>query len=79
MAAARNPAWVNNVHGNLAGIGLTLLSLVKMHKPNLYDLFRLHALARGKIVDSPAAADTVFSIEAGTPFRQEEIAAEYMA
>jgi hypothetical protein len=78
MALRRNPRWVNNVHGNLGGIALTLRSLVEMQKPNVYDLFTLHAEARGERVDSPAEADTVFSVANGTPYRLDEIAAQYM-
>ena len=79
MALRSNPKWQNNVHGNLSGIAVTLQSLVSLKKPNLYDLFVLHAQARGRLVDSPNAADVVFSVENGTPFRQEEIASEYLA
>jgi len=79
MALRSNPRWQNNVHGNLSGIAVTLQSLVSLKKPNLYDLFALHAQARGGLVDSPEAADAVFSVENGTPFRQEEIASEYLA
>jgi hypothetical protein len=66
------------VHGNLSGIHLTVQSLVDLKKPSLYDLFTLHAAARGERVNSPEDADTVFSVEAGTPFRQEEIASQYL-
>ena len=48
-------------------------------KPNLYELLRLHAHARGEMVDIPDEADTIFSVENGTPFRLEEIASAYMA
>ena len=30
-------------------------------------------------MDAPDSADMVFSVENGTPFRQEEIASEYLA
>ncbi len=79
MALRRHPRWQNNVHGNLSGIALTLQALTQLHKPNLYDLFRLHVIARGESVATSEEADLVFSIEQGTPFRLEEIASGYLA
>jgi hypothetical protein len=79
MALRRHPRWQNNVHGNLKGINLTLQALTHLNKPSLYELFTLHAVARGEFVKSPEMADTVFSVENGTPLRQEEIASEYLA
>jgi hypothetical protein len=78
LALRNHPNWQNNVAGNLTGIQLTLRSLVEMKKPNLYDLFRLHAQARGTVVVTAEEADTVFSVGSGTPFRLDEIAAQYM-
>jgi len=78
MSLKGNPSYMNNVHGNKKGVALTLQSLVTMNKPNLHDLLRLHVKARGKMVDSPEKAKTVFSVENETPFRLEEIASEYM-
>lgn len=77
IALTRNPRWVNNVHGNLNAINITLQSLTNINKPNLYDLFTLHAQARGERASSAATADTVFSV-AETPYRQEEIASNYL-
>jgi hypothetical protein len=51
---------------------------VDLKKPSLYDLFVLHAAARGEQVQTPEDADTVFSVETGTPFRPEEIASQYL-
>jgi hypothetical protein len=45
----------------------------------MYDLLRIHASARGVIVDSPEEADVVFSVENDTPQMLETIASEYMA
>ena len=79
-AALKNhPRWNNNVHANLGGIQLTLKSFVDLKKPNLYDLFVLHAEARGTLAGSPDAADTVFSVENETPFHLEVIASEYLS
>jgi hypothetical protein len=79
MALRGHPNFQNNVAGNLKGINVTVQSLVELRKPNLYDLFRLHAIARGEQVGTPEGADTVFSVANETPFRVEEIASQYMA
>jgi hypothetical protein len=77
--ALRNTAGLwNNVEANKGGITMALRALVGIRKPNLYDLFCLHARARGRRVSRPADADTVFSVAEGTPFRLEEIAADYL-
>ncbi|MGI4789861.1 MAG: TerD family protein [Janthinobacterium lividum] len=78
MALKNNPNFVNNVHANLGGIALTLQSLVTLKKPTLYDLFLLHAKARGAVVDTPNQAGTVFSVAAGTPFRLDEIGSQFL-
>jgi hypothetical protein len=50
-----------------------------LNKPDLYDLFRMHAEARGEFVDNIEDADTVFSIEEGiTPFDTDVIVSEYL-
>jgi len=49
-----------------------------MKKPNLYDLLKLHAKARGNLVSSIEQADKVFSVANDTPFKLEEISSEYM-
>ncbi len=58
---------------------MTAQAMVDLKKPSLYDLFLLHAHARGELAATPDGAETVFSVEAGTPFRLEEIASQYMA
>lgn len=40
-------------------------AMVNLKKPNLHDLFELHALARGKIVVDKREAQTIFSIDEG--------------
>lgn len=79
MALRRHPRWQNNVDENLKGVNLTLQAFTDLNKPDMYELFRLHALARGELTSSVEAADTIFSVENGTPFRLEEIASQYMA
>ena len=68
---------LNNVASSEGGIAATLRALVTVRKPNLYDLFRLHIAARGKEA-APDAAETVFSVENGTPFEAEKIASEFL-
>ncbi len=78
LSLKHHPVWENNVDANLGPLQVTLRSLVEMSRPNLYDLFRLHAEARGTLAARPDEAEVVFSPEAGTPFRLEEIAADFM-
>jgi len=78
MALRRHPRWQNNVHANLNGINLTVQAMVGLDRPNLYDLFRLHGRARGKLVESADVAQTIFSVERETPFHPERIAAEFL-
>ncbi len=79
MALRANPNFNNHVDANRKGIALTIRSMVELSKPNLYDLFRLHAQARGDAVATPEEAETTFSVDAGTPFQLERIASEFMA
>jgi hypothetical protein len=54
-------------------------SITEIVKPDLYSLFRIHADARGRLVEEEGDADTVFSLEKGiTPFDLEKIASEYL-
>ena len=78
MALKRHPSFQNNVRNNLSGINVTLESFATMKKPNLYDLLKLHAKARGNIVESVEQANTVFSVANDTPYKLEEISSEYM-
>ncbi|WP_037464029.1 TerD family protein [Shimazuella kribbensis] len=53
--------------------------ITTLQRPNLYDLFRLHAKARGNQVDQPEEADTLFDIHKGiTPFDTDTIAAYFL-
>ena len=79
MSLKGNPAWVNNVDGNLRGIVATLMALSNLRKPTLYDLLRLHALVRGEMVTTSEQADTEFSMKIETHYRQEEIVSYYLA
>lgn len=75
----RNLAHVNNIEGNQSQMTLVGKAITQVKKPDLYTLFRLHAIARGTLVAHESDADTVFSLERGvTPFDLDKIAAEYL-
>ena len=81
MSLHRQPSWGrgNNVENNQKGMVLIGKAMTSLTKPDLERLFKLHAVARGEIVDSLAIAETVFSVEEGiTPFEIEEIAANFL-
>ena len=79
LALTKNPYWYNNVEGNQKGMVLLGQAMANLQKPNLYDLFEMHGLARGKIVKKKEDAKTIFSIEGGiTPFDTDIIMAEFL-
>lgn len=70
----------NNLKSIKGAMAYNIEGLVEMKKPNLYDLFEMHAKARGTIVSDKTKADTVFSLKEGiTPFDTEIIASKFMA
>ena len=79
LAMKRNLNHYNNLHGNMSSLQVTAKAMTELNKPNLYDLFRMHAEARGELVDTIEEADTVFSLEEGiTPFDTDVIVSEYI-
>jgi hypothetical protein len=61
---------------NLSRMGRAMANLVK---PNLYDLFKMHAEGRGTLVGK-SEADMVFGFDGGvTPFDCDKIMSEFMA
>jgi len=50
----------NNVESNLSSMSLMGIGLTSLCKPNLYDLFKLHAEGRGLLVDKIEEADICF-------------------
>ena len=78
-AIKANAGQPNNIRGNYDSITLVGRALTEVHRPSLHDLFMLHAHARGTVVTDPASADTIFSVEVGTPFEIERIASEFLA
>lgn len=79
LSLTRHPHYYNNVEGNQKGMVLMGKAMTTLRKPDLYDLFILHAKARGESVDTADQAETIFSVERGvTPFDIEQIMAEYV-
>lgn len=72
--------WGNNIHSNRATTEQTLRAMVTLdNKVTLYELFAMHAHARGTIVDNREEADVVFSIDEGiTPYDIATINGEYL-
>jgi hypothetical protein len=78
LALRRNPRWFTNVEGNQKGMLLMGQALTTLIKPTLYDLFTLHAAARGT-PSSREAASVVFAPDGTvTPFDIGVILAEYL-
>lgn len=72
--------WWNMVEHQNKTIEHMVQSMVYLEKPNLYDLFEMHAHARGEVVTSKEEAETIFSLHEGiTPYEYETIAADFMA
>ncbi|NEW09394.1 TerD family protein [Paenibacillus sp. SYP-B3998] len=80
LALQMHPNYYNNVEGNQKGMVLMGKAMTSLTKPNLYDLFMLHAVSRGRIVEHADSAQTVFSVNEGvTPFELSKIMAEFIA
>ncbi|MFD0711455.1 TerD family protein [Paenibacillus sp. GCM10027626] len=80
LALRRYPNVYNNVEANQSGIVAMGKAMTALNKPTLFELFRLHALARGQLVDRVEDAETVFSLQRGvTPFDIETIMASFLA
>lgn len=80
LPTSRDGYYYNNVESNQATIQQKLNAIVNVrNRLSLYDLFSLHALARGEIVVDKAEADTVFAVHEGiTPFHVNEINAAFL-
>lgn len=75
----RNINWYNTVEANNNSIVAACRSMVELQKPNLYDLFLLHAQARGELCDTKEEANIIFDTEEGiTPYDLDIIAANYL-
>ncbi|CCF15198.1 putative uncharacterized protein [Brevibacillus laterosporus GI-9] len=79
LALTFEPTYANNVEHNRNSMQLMGKAMTNLIKPNLYDLFVLHALARGTLVDNPNRAQSVFSVNSGiTPYDTEKIMSDYL-
>ncbi|MDT9722158.1 TerD family protein [Paenibacillus sp. ClWae2A] len=79
LALTSHPDYYNNVEGNQKGMVLMGKALTTLRKPDLHDLFMLHAKARGELVDTIDQADTIYAVDEGvTPYDIEQIMAEYL-
>lgn len=79
LGLKRHMDTYNNLHANMSSLQLTAKAMTSLNKPKLYDLFKLHAEARGEIVNKRDEADTIFGLEEGiTPFDADIIVADYI-
>ena len=77
----RTSYWGNNVESNRASIEQVLTAMANMSKvkTSLYDLFVLHGLARGQLVQNKEEADTIFGMEEGiTPYDILDINSQFI-
>jgi hypothetical protein len=78
LALRHHPRWFNNIEGNEKGMLLMGQALTTLVKPDLHELFTLHAAARGTPTPR-SAAEIVFAPDgAVTPFDIGVILAEYL-
>lgn len=69
--------YFNNVYGNRSNISSMVKVMSDLNRPNLYDLFSMHAEARGT---ADGEAETTFSLHEGvTPFDTDRILSEFLA
>lgn len=79
LSLKSHPQFQNNLYANQSNTALLCKAMTQLNKYNLYDLFYLHGVARGKLVESASEADTVFSeTEGTTPFDVDKIISEYL-
>ena len=80
--ALKNRDTINNSRKNGESLVLMGKAITELARPTLYDLFEMHAEARGTGRCAESArkeADTVFSLEEGiTPFDADRIMSEFM-
>lgn len=79
LALKKHPYYYNNVEGNQKGMVLMGKAMTTLTKPTLYDLFTLHATARGRKVEHADEAETVFAVDRGvTPYDISTIMSEFV-
>jgi hypothetical protein len=76
----KSSSQINNAARNSVGFSQIGRAITTLKKPTLYDLFGIHAEARGEIVSSRDEADTVFGLHEGTvsAFDTDVILSEYL-
>lgn len=79
--ALKSMAQINNAAKNSVGFSQIGRAIVELRKPSLFDLFLIHAEARGEIVNEGKDADTVFGLHEGSVnvFDPNVILSEYLA
>lgn len=76
----KSDAAINNIGTHRSSLENICRVMTNLNRPNLYDLFSMHAEERGEIVENKEEADTVFSMHEGiTPFDIEKILGEFLA
>jgi len=79
IALTNDPNYSNNVYNNMPAITIIAQAMTQLIKPNLYDLFKLHAEARGKIVSDIKQANTIFTVDKGiNPFDIDQIISTFL-
>lgn len=76
----KGAGYANRVEKSKNNLALIGEAIISQPKPNLHELYTLHAEARGQLCQNKEDADIVFSVNEGiTPFDVEVIHSEYMA
>ena len=72
---------INNAARNSVGFSQIGRAIVDLRKPSLYDLFEMHASARGELVECEDEAETVYGLHKGTvtAFDTDVILSDYLA
>ena len=78
LSLLRRIEHCNNIEANGSNIAKLGFAFTEKEFPNLYDLLELHSAARGEIIEDKDEADTVFSIEEGTPYNTDTLLAEFL-
>jgi hypothetical protein len=73
-------SFINNTHLNREKIELTLKAMTNLkNKTSLYDIFYLHGISRGTIVDEKEKANIIFDLNEGiTPKNINKINSEFL-
>ena len=78
LSLSRRIEHCNNIEANGSNIAKLGFAFTEKEFPNLYDLLVLHSAARGEIIEDKDEADTVFSVEEGTPYNTDTLLAEFL-